>query len=338
MTSTSVLRRPHWWRTRGVIAALWLPLSAIFMILASLRRHAFRRGWLPSHRLPVPVVVVGNIAVGGSGKTPVVIWLAHALRQRGLHPGILSRGYGGTADNATPVTPQSSPREVGDEPVLLTQRTGCPLWIGRSRADAGQALLAAHPEVDILITDDGLQHYALQRNAEIVVLNEAILGNCWLMPAGPLREPFSRLAQATLLICNGPLGPRLRETLPPRPCVAMKLVADRFYNLADPSRTCAAEAFSGTRIHALAGIGHPERFFETLRTLGLTLASVRPLPDHYALDNADLTVPDGEVLLLTEKDAVKCPPSASDNVWVLPVEARIDDAILDSLLEHLHGS
>lgn len=302
-----------------------------------MRRLAFRQGWLNSRKLPVPVIVVGNIAVGGSGKTPVVIWLCNALRERGFKPGILSRGYGGTARIPTGVTPQSAPAEVGDEPVLLVRRTGCPLWVGPDRTAVGSALLAAHPEVDILVTDDGLQHYRLQRDAEIVVLDEAVLGNLWPMPAGPLREPPSRLEQASLLIDNGPLSQPLLGRLPKRPHAAMHLVPGRFYRLANPAETCSADAFASQNVHAVAGIGHPERFFETLRTLGIKLASSRGLPDHHALTTADLSVPAGEVLLLTEKDAVKCPSPAPDNVWVLPVEARIDDAALDDLLEPLHG-
>jgi tetraacyldisaccharide 4'-kinase len=338
MAATSVLRRPSWWRTRSWLAVLWLPAGLLFQAISSLRRLAFHKHWLASRKLGVPVIVVGNIAVGGSGKTPVVIWLCAALRRRGWHPGILSRGYGGTARIPTAVTPESSPTTVGDEPVLLARRTGCPLWIGSDRAAVGAALLAAHPEVNILVTDDGLQHYRLQRDAEIVVLDEAILGNLWPMPAGPLREPPARLANANLLIDNGPLSPALLARLPPLRHAAMQLEPGRFYRLANQAETCTAAAFGAQATHAIAGIGHPERFFETLRTLGITLASSRGLPDHHALTTADLSVPAGEVLLLTEKDAVKCPSPAPDNVWVLPVEARIDDAALDDLLEPLHGS
>lgn len=338
MATTSVLRRPSWWRTRSLVATLWLPLGLLFQTLSSVRRLAFRRGWFNSRRLSVPVIVVGNIAVGGSGKTPVVIWLCEALRRRGFRPGILSRGYGGTARVPTAVRPDSATAKMGDEPVLLARRTGCPLWIGADRAEVGAALLAAHPEVDILVTDDGLQHYRLQRDAEIVVLDEAVLGNLWPMPAGPLREPPCRLGKASLLIDNGSLSQALLARLPQRPHAAMQLAPGRFWRLASPAETCTADAFATQKVHAVAGIGHPERFFQTLRSLGLKLASSRGLPDHHALTKADLSVPAGEVLLLTEKDAVKCPSPAPDNVWVLPVEARIDDAALDDLLEPLHGS
>jgi tetraacyldisaccharide 4'-kinase len=332
------LNRPAWWSKRGFVAALWLPLAGLFFAVSALRRAAYRAGWLRSERLAVPVIVVGNIAAGGSGKTPVVIWLAAALKARGFTPGILSRGYGGSASMPTAVQADSDPAQVGDEPVLLASRTACPLWVGRDRVAAGRALLAAHPEVNVLLTDDGLQHYRLQRSAEIVVLDETILGNAWPLPAGPLREPISRLASASLLICNGAISACLKSRLPPVPQADMRLEARQFYRLGPPAEKRGAADFSGQRLHALAGIGNPERFFTTLRGLGLKLESARAFPDHHAFTEADLRLPAGEVLLLTEKDAVKCAALAPADAWVLPVEARIDDAALDLLLEHLHGS
>lgn len=331
------LNRPSWWRTRSPVAALWWPLAGLFYLVSALRRLAFRAGVLGARRLPVPVVVVGNIAVGGSGKTPVVLWLAAALRARGWHPGILSRGYGGSAHVPTPVQADSDCAVVGDEPVLLARRSGCPLWIGRDRVAAGRALLAAHPEVDILITDDGLQHYRLARHAEICVLDETILGNCWPLPAGPLREPLSRLARADLLICHGAFSPAMIARLPEQPRAAMRLAPGRFYRLNAPQEVCDARDFAGKKIGALAGIAHPERFFNTLREMGLSLAQTRALPDHHAFSALDLVLENTEVLLLTEKDAVKCASFAHAEVWVLPVEAQIDDAALDPLLERLHG-
>ncbi|MDQ7988021.1 MAG: tetraacyldisaccharide 4'-kinase [Candidatus Dactylopiibacterium sp.] len=332
------LRRPAWWDARGGLALAWLPVAALFGVLAALRRLAYRGGLLRSERLPVPVVVVGNLAAGGSGKTPVVIWLARALREAGHVPGILSRGYGGSARLPEAVRPDSDPDRCGDEPVLLARRTGCPLWIGRRRADAARALLAAHPEVNVLITDDGLQHYALARDAEIVVLNERILGNGWLMPAGPLREPLGRLRTATLLIANGDLGATLRARLPARPCASMTLRAGHLWRLAVPAERCDAAAFAGRRVHALAGIADPDRFFASLRALGLTLASTRAFGDHHRFTPQDLRVPEGDVLLLTEKDAVKCAALAPPDCWVLPVEAQLDAAALKPVLERLHGS
>lgn len=333
----ATLNRPAWWSSRSLSAVLWLPLAGLFFGVSALRRLAYRAGWLQSETLSVPVIVVGNIAAGGSGKTPVVIWLAAALRARGLRPGVLSRGYGGTAGVPTSVQADSDPALVGDEPVLLARRAACPLWVGRDRVAAGRALLAAHPEVNVLITDDGLQHYRLARSAEIVVIDETILGNAWPLPAGPLREPVSRLASAGLLICNGAISALLESRLPPVPRASMRLEARQFYRLGQPAEKRLAADFSGQRLHALAGIGNPERFFTTLRNLGLELASTRALPDHYAFASEDLSLPDGEVLLLTEKDAVKCASLAPADAWVLPVEACIDEAALEPLLERLHG-
>jgi tetraacyldisaccharide 4'-kinase len=312
----SALNRPDWWQAHSLLACAWLPLGVFFFMLAGLRRFSYRLGLAHSRKLTVPVVVVGNIAVGGSGKTPVVIWLANALRENGWQPGIVSRGY---------------------EPILLARRTACPLWIGRDRFLAGQALLAAHPEVNIILTDDGLQHYGLYRDAEIVVIDDAILGNQWPMPAGPLREPMSRLAHTTLIIAHGELSASTRQKLPTRPCVDMRLLPGRFYRLDDPSLQCDASTLVAQPLHALAGIARPERFFDTLRSLGLSLQSTRALPDHYAFTPEDLDRPDGEVLLITEKDAVKCSSFSPRNVWVLPVEAHIEKIALDYLLECLHG-
>ena len=331
------LTRPAWWSRRSLTAALWLPLAGLFLAVSTVRRGLYRAGLLKTVMLPVPVVVVGNIAAGGSGKTPVVVWLAAALKARGFRPGILSRGYGGSAELPTCVLPDSDPGVVGDEPVLLARRAACPLWVGRDRVAAGQALLAAHPEVSVLITDDGLQHYRLGRCAEIVVLDEAMLGNGWPLPAGPLREPLTRLAAADLLVCNGALSARLQQGLPPVPAVGMHLEAGFFYRLDQPAITRPASDFAGQRLHALAGIGNPERFFTTLRTLGLELVSTRAFGDHHVFSREELLVPPGELLLLTEKDAVKCATFAPADTWVLPVEARIADTALDHLLERLHG-
>jgi len=332
------LKRPRWWDARTPGAWLWLPLAAIFLMVSTLRRQLYRRGFFRRVKLPVPVIVVGNLAAGGSGKTPVVIWLASALRAHGFQPGILSRGYGGAALIPEAVLVDSDPELVGDEPVMLARRTGCPLWIGRDRADAGRQLLEASPEVDILITDDGLQHYRLDRDVEIIVLNERILGNGWPMPAGPMREPLSRLADAVMVVANGSLSEGLLQTLPGPIPVSMQLVPGFFYRLENTAERSAAAAFSGRRVHALAGIADPQRFFDSLRAMGLAPVTSRAFGDHHAFCKEDLAVPEGDVLLLTEKDAVKCAALAPADCWVLPVDAQMDDAALKPILERLHGS
>ena len=191
------------WQRRGPLAcALW-PLSLLFRALSGARAALFRAGVLKSSRLPVPVVVVGNIYIGGTGKTPLTIWLVQALQAAGMRPGVISRGHGSDADGSREVGPQSTAAQVGDEPLLIKQRTGCPVMVGRDRAATGRALLAAHPGVDIILTDDGLQHYALQRDIEIILFDGRGAGNGWLLPAGPLREPVSRRRDFTVI--NAPV-------------------------------------------------------------------------------------------------------------------------------------
>ncbi|MEH6436718.1 tetraacyldisaccharide 4'-kinase, partial [Massilia sp. DD77] len=187
------------WLRRGPLACALLPLSLLFRLLAALRARLFRAGVLRSERLPVQVIVVGNIFIGGTGKTPLTIWLAQALRAAGLRPGVISRGHGGEQSAPREVGPGSTPSEVGDEPLLIAARAACPVFVGRRRAEAGRALLAAYPDVDVLIADDGLQHYALARDLEIVLFDGRGVGNGWTLPAGPLREPPSRRRDVTIV-------------------------------------------------------------------------------------------------------------------------------------------
>ncbi len=331
------LKRPSWWDRRTGLALFALPLSLLFLSLSSFRRLLYRVGLLRIERLPVPVVVVGNLAAGGSGKTPVVIWLAAALRARGFRPGIVSRGYGGSAEGTMAVFPDSDPVLAGDEPVLLARRSGVPLWIGRNRVAAAKGLLGASPDVDVIITDDGLQHYRLARDAEIVVINEKILGNRWPMPSGPMRESLARLDEVSLIVANGEISPELKVLLPGM-AASMRLVPGLFYRLDDPSQRRSVADFAGARLHALAGIADPGRFFDSLQAMGLDLVSCRAFGDHEAFRAEDLSVPDGDVLLITEKDAVKCAALSPADCWVLPVDALIDDAALAPVLERLHGS
>ncbi len=318
---------------------LW-PVSVVFGGLAALRRALYRWRVLGATRLPVPVVVVGNLAVGGTGKTPLVLALAGLLRQAGCHPGIISRGHGGRHGPPRPVTPGSGPAEVGDEPVLLAMRAGCPVWVGRDRPAAGRALLAAHPEVDVLISDDGLQHYALARDVEIAVVDaQRWFGNGRLLPAGPLREPVGRLQTVDAVVINGGAA----AALPRAQAFAMRLEGDLFYNLRHPARRAGPEAFAGQTVVAVAGIGNPERFFQHLRALGLAIVP-RPFPDHHAFVPGDLQA-GGRPVVMTEKDAVKCADFAGDDVWVLPVEARLDPGLVPLIIEKLkrhprtgHGS
>jgi tetraacyldisaccharide 4'-kinase len=298
-----------------------------------------------SCRLPVPVIVIGNLTVGGSGKTPLVLWLVERLRQAGWRPGIISRGYGGAAQGVQAVNVDSGPSLVGDEPLLLARRSAVPVFIGRDRAAAGQALLAAHPDRNVIVSDDGLQHYRLRRAVEIAVFDARGAGNTRLLPAGPLREPLQRLSSATAVVLNGvslapnqidPTGNAL--TLPQ---FSMRLVGRRFCALADARRCCTVEELRGKRLYAIAGIGDPSRFFAQLDALGLEFEA-HPFPDHHVYCAADLGFASEGVLLMTEKDAVKCAPLISREAWVLPVDAQIvvapdGKSLFDVILEKIDG-
>ena len=326
------------WYRRRLAPALWFlaPLSLLFLLVSALRRLAYRCGWLPALRLPVPVVVVGNLTVGGAGKTPLVLWLAGELQRMGWRPGIVSRGYGAAAPGPCAVTPDAAPGRVGDEPLLLARRSGLPVWIGRDRVAAARALLARHPEVDLLLCDDGLQHYRLARDVEIAVFDGRGAGNGWRLPLGPLREPLARLEAVNALVFNGAPDHRVLKAVPHLPDFAMRLEPGEFYHLGDPARRCTAEQLAGKRLHAVAGIGDPGRFFRTLAQMGLEFTP-HPFPDHHAYEAGELRFAEGDVVLMTEKDGVKCASFDLGEAWVLPVEARLPPELIHVLLETLNG-
>ncbi len=319
----------HSWRRRGMLAGILLPLAGLFRLLVALRRALYRIGWLHVECLPVAVVVVGNITVGGSGKTPLTLWLAQQLQQRGRRPGIVSRGYvgvgvghhGQVSGQVREVYADSDALQVGDEPLLLKRRSGLPLFVGRDRVAAARALLAAHPECDLILSDDGLQHYRLGRNVEIAVLDARGLMNGWPLPAGPLREPAARLRRVDALVLNGTAAAPVEVV----PAFRMRLVGATFYALADHSRSCDAAALGNMRLAAVAGIGAPQRFFEHLASLGLNF-SAHAFPDHHRYTAADLSAISADALLMTEKDAVKCAGLTHRPVWVLPVSAQVEPA------------
>jgi tetraacyldisaccharide 4'-kinase len=331
------------WLRRGPLAlALW-PLSLPFRGLAALRRLLFRAGLLASERLPVPVIVVGNIFIGGTGKTPLTIWLVEQLRAAGLKPGVISRGHGGEGDaGPREVLAGSSAREVGDEPLLIAGRTGCPVVVGRRRAAAGRHLLERHPEVDVLVTDDGLQHYALQRDVELVLFDGRGVGNGWTLPAGPLREPPSRRRDFTVV--NTPeLTPLLAAAVGGRP-FQMRLAGTWAEPLRDPGRRLPlaelAATMAGKRIAAAAGIGNPGRFFAMLKAAGLQVRELA-LPDHHDFLDDPFRGLDADLILVTEKDAVKCRQLEHLNndprLWVVPVTAQIDPALAAQIVEKCRG-
>lgn len=324
------------WLRRGLLAcALW-PLSRLFGAVLALRRILYRRGWLTSVRLPVPVIIVGNVFVGGTGKTPLVIWLVDALRRAGRAPGVISRGYGASAEVSRLVSPDATPQQVGDEPLLIARRAACPVMVGRDRVAAAQALLAAHPELDCIVSDDGLQHYRLARDVEIVLFDGRGAGNGWLLPAGPLREPATRRRDFTVI--NAGQGADVPAGMP-ADAYRMHLAGAVTQRLCDPAQQLPLSALSG-KITAAAGIGNPARFFTTLRQAGLVFAEL-PLQDHYDFSLNPFTDIAADIILITEKDAVKCALVTElkndPRLWVVPVTAHLDGALAQQILEKCRG-
>lgn len=339
------------WLQRGPLARLLWPVAWLYGRLWALRAALYRRGVLHSTRLPLPVLVVGNVVVGGAGKTPTVIGLVKHLQQRGWHPGVISRGHGGRHRTPTQVTDRSSPAEVGDEPTLIARATGAPVMVGRHRVAAAQALMAQWPQVDIIVSDDGMQHWALHRDVTLVVFDTRGIGNGWLLPAGLLREPWPAPAWG-----HGPLfvlqtGGPMAGDLPPHAgaapiYTATRRLAAHALNARGESRALV-DFLHSPRLGALAGIAQPHAFFRMLQAQGLRLEHTLALPDH-----ADATVlmqtiagfDPHVVWLCTEKDAVKLFPALSPQtpyqVWAVPLEQTLDPALLDAIddaLAPLHG-
>jgi tetraacyldisaccharide 4'-kinase len=327
----------HWYRPCFWMTALLVPLEGLFALLSALRRMAYRYGWIRTQRLAVPVVVIGNINVGGVGKTPLTVALLESLQQRGVRVGVISRGYGGTHRVAVEVTALSTAAQVGDEPLLLAA-TGAPVVVGRDRIAAGHLLLQSHPNLDLILADDGLQHYRLARDLEIVVLDgRRGLGNGHLLPNGPLRESVARLAHVDALVVNGsgsvlPLPVAV-------PCFSMQLEPGALYAVGQPTITRQPQEFAGQRVVALAGIGHPERFFATVRAEGILVQQELAFPDHHAFCQQDVPA-DADAVLVTSKDAVKMLHINHAKLWVLPVRARLSPDLADWILARLkaiHG-
>jgi len=301
---------------------LFLPVSWLFSQLVKLRQVAYKNGWKQSQSFSIPIIVVGNISVGGSGKTPLVIWVVELLKNAGYQPAIISRGYKGKAGNwPQQVRVDSDPVIVGDEAVLLARRCKCPIAVGPDRCAAIEALLE-HTDCDVIVSDDGLQHYAMQRDIEIAVVDGIRrYGNHRLLPAGPLREPVSRLENVDFVVSNGIAG-RGEYAMLVKGQVARNLISDKVQGL---------ERFSGQRVHAICGIGNPDRFFTSLRKFEIDLIE-HAYSDHHSYDEKDVCFDDDLPVLMTEKDAVKCQRFQCQQHWFVPVQAELNKHFAPRLL------
>ncbi len=336
------------WQRKGGGALVLLPLALVFAAIVAARRALYRARMLPAWRAPVPVLVVGNVTVGGTGKTPLVIAILELLQRHGWTPGVVARGYGRVPPReqdplgVVRVYPDvATPEHFGDEPVLIARRSRVPVFISPDRAAAARALLATHREVDVVVADDGLQHYPLARDLEIAVVDgERGFGNGLPLPAGPLREPVSRLRTVDAAVVHG--GPDPVAILRPAPQgprrqFAMRLGRERFVALTTGDERAPEEfalAVQGRAVAAIAGIGNPPRFFDHLAALGIR-ARTQAFPDHHMYQPRELKLPGAEVVLMTEKDAVKCAAFADARMWFMRVEAVLPPDFESFLLDRL---
>jgi len=347
------------WQKRGLWLGLMAPFSLLFALVVWVRRkqHSMSPATLrqDTSRVAVPILIVGNIYIGGTGKTPVVIALIQQLKALGWQPGVISRGYG-TAIGAHAVTRRGRPsaREVGDEPALIARATGVPISVHPDRSLACRTLVEQYPDVDLVIADDGLQHLRLPRDIEIVVQDERGCGNGWVLPAGPLREPISRLSTVNALITRKMHNPRaalkpegatrqsallaggLSQAKIPRH-VSISLKISQFHRLVD-HEILGIQMFldfaNQSRVAAVAGIATPLRFFDSLRSIGLNLDQTHPLSDHDSFDSAPFSSIDADIILITGKDAVKCEAIADPRVWVTDIEMTFSDPDFVPWLDH----
>jgi tetraacyldisaccharide 4'-kinase len=364
MSQQKYTQAPAFWEKRGLKALLLWPASLVFGWLVNLRKALYDLGILRSHSIPVPLVIVGNIRLGGTGKTPTVLAIAKALYLQGFKPGIISRGYQGNSSNLKlipeEVTPESLPSEHGDEPCYMAQQLAdqqTPIMVHSNRVKVAKALLIKHPEVNVIISDDGLQHYKLKRWAareggrdiELVVRDARGEGNQWLMPAGPLREKVQRERDFTLNIASTEaiLTKATPLFLQDAPNFSLPVKTDQLYQLTSPSRRMALsditqllnhdEAFEN-QILAAAGLGNPKKFFDLLKSHGLKFQEM-PLPDHFDFSTNPFKENTAKVILITEKDAVKCKQlndyKDDERIWVLPITVELPNDFVAQMLEIL---
>lgn len=318
-------RFPQWWLSPSWRSWLLLDQSWLFRGLVGLRRWLYQHGWFKSVRLPVPVIVVGSILVGGTGKTPLVLWLTEALRERGWKVGVVSRGYGGRNTQARLLSVQEHPLQVGDEPLLIAQLAKVPVAVGKNRVAAAEVLLKHYPQLDVILSDDGLQHLALKRDVEIAVMDARGFGNGYMLPAGPLREPPSRLDHVTAIVL------RDNATVPSTrtPLFRMNLSIESFTHVCSGETIdCLMFAARFKKRLAAAGIGYPQQFFQSLKQAGLQCAELS-LPDHFDFATSPFPCDPELAIVITEKDMLKIQHLKDERIWVARARTQVDVELIN---------
>lgn len=317
----------HIWQHKQGAAKFLRPFSWLYCFIVVCRRWAYLLKIKKTEKISAPVIVVGNLTVGGTGKTPLVAWLANYLKEHGYQPGIISRGYGGKARHwPQQVRPDGDPVAVGDEAILISKRTACPMAVGPERLVSGQELLHYHPACNVIISDDGLQHYALYRDIEVAVIDGKLrFGNGYCLPAGAMREPVNRLKKVDFTVVNGEAG---------KDEYGMFYSITDACNMQDPTKCQSLEKFKGQQVHAVAGIGNPDRFFNQLTDMGLDIIP-HPFPDHYFYKETDLEFDDNKPVFMTEKDAVKCKRFAKQHHWFVPITVEVHETFGKAILKRL---
>lgn len=327
---------PPWWLTRGWRSWLVLDQSWLFRGLVTLRRKMYQRGWFKSSSLPIPVIVVGSILVGGTGKTPLILWLIEALQVRGWTPGVVSRGYGGTNKQARLLTAQDSVLQTGDEPLLIAQTGNVPVAIGPCRVAAAQLLLEKYPQLDVILSDDGLQHLAMARDVEIAVMDARGFGNGHMLPAGPLREPPCRLDSVTAVVLRDSTQTLATIT----PTFRMKLSIEHLRHvLSGEIISSAAFVARFKKRLAAAGIGYPKQFFERLKDAGINCAELS-LPDHFDYAQSPFPADTDLAIVITEKDVLKTEHLQDNRLWVAHARTEVDPgliALIEQTIEARRG-
>lgn len=309
------------WYNKHPIRWLLAPLSGVYRLIMQIRKYCYQHDFFNRYKAAVPVIIVGNITAGGTGKTPFVIWLCQQFKQAGYRPGVISRGYGGNyTQKLMEVTPESDPTITGDEPVVISSSTQCPVIVSADRKASCEALVTHHG-CNIIISDDGLQHYRLQRDIEIVIVDgKRLFGNEYCLPAGPLREPLTRLEEVDFTVVNSGDNHSL----------SMQLTHSALIKLSDQTQTKNIADFAGATVHAVAGIGNPHRFFEQLRVAGIKIIE-HAFADHHNYQMSDLQFNDQRPIIMTEKDAVKCRQFCDDRTWYVATETIVSDHLFDSI-------